>query len=63
MSALAPAIAPDGTIRRAKGIIEGRAVKLEYTRDLTTIGKTRADRSAASHTRARRPLAMMHANG
>jgi hypothetical protein len=32
-------IAPDGTIRRTKGTIEGRGVKLEYTLDLSAIGE------------------------
>lgn len=32
-------IASDGTIRRTKGIIEGQGVKLEYTLDLSAIGK------------------------
>lgn len=32
-------IAADGTIRRAKGVIEGRGLKLEYTLELTAIGK------------------------
>ena len=31
-------IAHDGTIRRTKGLIEGRGLKLEYTLDLTAIG-------------------------
>jgi hypothetical protein len=32
-------IARDGTIRRTKGLIEGRGLKLEYTLDLRAIGK------------------------
>jgi hypothetical protein len=32
-------IARDGTVRRVKGVIEGRGLKLEYTLDLTAIGK------------------------
>ena len=32
-------IAPDGTIRRTKGVIEARAAKLEYTLDLNAVGK------------------------
>jgi hypothetical protein len=32
-------IGPDGTIRRAEGAIEGRGLKLEYTLDLTAIGR------------------------
>ena len=32
-------IARDGMIRRVKGVIEGRGLKLEYTLDLTAIGK------------------------
>ena len=32
-------IAPDGTIRRVKGILEGHGLKVEYTLDLTAIGK------------------------
>jgi hypothetical protein len=32
-------IAADGTIRRHKGLIEGRGLKIEYTLDLTAVGK------------------------
>jgi hypothetical protein len=32
-------IAPDGTIRRTTGVIDGRGAHLEYTLDLTAIGK------------------------
>ena len=32
-------IAPDGTVRRAEGVIEGNGLKLEYTLDLTAIGR------------------------
>lgn len=32
-------IASDGTIRRTKGTLEGHGVKVEYTLDLTAIGK------------------------